>query len=111
VRVIDSHTEGEPTRVIIEGGPDLGAGSMQERIARFAREFDHVRRTTILEPRGADAIVGALLCEPTRDDCVAGVLFFNNTGYLGMCGHGSIGVAVTLAAACQSWKRRWALSP
>ena len=97
MRVIDSHTEGEPTRVIIEGGPDLGAGSMQERIARFAREFDHVRRTTILEPRGADAIVGALLCEPTRDDCVAGVLFFNNTGYLGMCGHGSIGVAVTLA--------------
>ena len=97
MRVIDSHTEGEPTRVIIEGGPDLGTGSMQDRIACFADEFDHVRQTVILEPRGTDAIVGALLCEPTRDDCVAGVLFFNNTGYLGMCGHGSIGVAVTLA--------------
>ncbi len=98
MRVIDSHTEGEPTRVIIEGGPDLGTGSMQERIARFAAEFDHVRRTTILEPRGSDALVGALLCKPTQDDCAAGVLFFNNTGYLGMCGHGSIGVAVTLAS-------------
>jgi 4-hydroxyproline epimerase len=97
MRVIDSHTEGEPTRVIIEGGPDLGTGSMRERITRFADEFDELRKMTILEPRGNDAIVGALLCEPTQDDCAAGVLFFNNTGYLGMCGHGSIGVAVTLA--------------
>ena len=97
MRVIDSHTEGEPTRVIIEGGPDLGVGSMRDRIARFADEFDHVRKMAILEPRGSDAIVGALLCEPTLDDCAAGVLFFNNRGYLGMCGHGSIGVAVTLA--------------
>lgn len=97
MRVIDSHTEGEPTRVVVDGGPDLGAGSMQERIARFASDFDDVRRHLILEPRGSDALVGALLCEPTRDDCAAGVLFFNNTGYLGMCGHGSIGVAVTLA--------------
>lgn len=97
MRVIDSHTEGEPTRVIVEGGPDLGGGTMPERIARFAEDFDHVRKMVILEPRGSDALVGALLCEPTRDDCVAGVLFFNNTGYLGMCGHGSIGTAVTLA--------------
>jgi 4-hydroxyproline epimerase len=70
---------------------------MRDRISRFADEFDHVRKMAILEPRGADAIVGALLCEPTQDDCAAGVLFFNNRGYLGMCGHGSIGVAVTLA--------------
>jgi len=97
MRVIDSHTEGEPTRVIVEGGPDLGNGTMQERIARFADEFDHIRKMVILEPRGSDALVGALLCQSTRDDCVAGVLFFNNTGYLGMCGHGSIGTAVTLA--------------
>jgi len=97
MRIIDSHTEGEPTRVIVDGGPDLGSGTMQERIARFADEFDHIRRMVILEPRGSDALVGALLCQPTRDDCAAGVLFFNNTGYLGMCGHGSIGTAVTLA--------------
>ena len=97
MRFIDSHTEGEPTRVIVDGGPDLGSGSMEDRIARFARDFDHVRRTVILEPRGSDALVGALLVEPTLSDCAAGLLFFNNTGYLGMCGHGTIGTAVTLA--------------
>jgi len=97
VRYVDSHTEGEPTRVIIDGGPDLGDGSLQERIERLASAHDHVRRTVILEPRGSNALVGALLVAPTRQDCVTGVLFFNNTGYLGMCGHGTIGVAVTLA--------------
>ena len=97
MRVIDSHTEGEPTRVVVEGGPSLGSGSMTERLERLRDRHDDFRRTVILEPRGSDAIVGALLCEPTRDDCASGVLFFNNTGYLGMCGHGSIGVAVTLA--------------
>lgn len=97
MRYVDSHTEGEPTRVIVDGGPDLGDGSMQERIKRLARDYDHVRRTVILEPRGSSALVGALLVAPTRPDYAAGVLFFNNTGYLGMCGHGTIGVAVTLA--------------
>ena len=97
MRFIDSHTEGEPTRVIVEGGPDLGSGSMQDRIERFAKEHDNLRKTVILEPRGSNALVGALLVEPTRDDCAAGILFFNNTGYLGMCGHGTIGTAVTLA--------------
>lgn len=97
LRVIDSHTEGEPTRVVVDGGPDLGGGPLQERVARFARDYDHLRRRIILEPRGSDALVGALLCEPTRADCAAGVIYFNNTGYLGMCGHGTIGVAATLA--------------
>ena len=97
MRVIDSHTEGEPTRVIIDGGPDLGGGTIVDRLQRFRTDFDHVRQAAILEPRGSDAIVGALLCEPSQDHCVSGVIFFNNTGYLGMCGHGTIGVAVTLA--------------
>jgi len=97
MRLIDSHTGGEPTRVIIEGGPDLGAGSLQERAKAFADDFDNVRTSVILEPRGSDAMVGALLSEPADPRCVAGVIFFNNTGYLGMCGHGTIGVAVTLA--------------
>lgn len=97
VRVIDSHTGGEPTRVVIDGGPDLGAGSLAERKSLFAEKFDTFRTTVILEPRGSDAMVGALLCEPGDSSCVAGVIFFNNTGYLGMCGHGAIGVAVTLA--------------
>jgi 4-hydroxyproline epimerase len=97
VRVIDSHTEGEPTRVIVDGGPPLGPGPLAERLARFACEFDHFRRFAINEPRGHDALVGALLCEPRDASCAAGVIFFNNVGYIGMCGHGTIGLAVTLA--------------
>jgi 4-hydroxyproline epimerase len=97
LRVIDSHTEGEPTRVVIDGGPDLGTGSLADRRALLADKFDAFRTTLILEPRGSDALVGALLCEPNDLSCVAGVIFFNNAGYLGMCGHGLIGVAVTLA--------------
>ena len=97
MRVIDSHTEGEPTRVIVDGGPPLGDGPLAERRARFAREFDHFRRFAVNEPRGHDAIVGALLCEPHDKSCAAGVIFFNNVGYIGMCGHGTIGLAVTLA--------------
>lgn len=95
--VVDSHTEGEPTRLIVEGGPPLGSGSMAERRDRFAREFDRYRRFAVNEPRGYDALVGALLCEPQDKQCAAGLIFFNNVGYLGMCGHGSIGAAVTLA--------------
>lgn len=97
MRVIDSHTEGEPTRLIVEGGPDLGSGSLAGRRARFAAEFDAVRSFAVNEPRGSDAVVGALLCEPVDRTCAAGLIFFNNVGYLGMCGHGTIGAAVTLA--------------
>lgn len=97
LRVIDSHTEGEPTRVVLEGGPDLGNGPLSERRAIFARDHDRFRRRVILEPRGHEALVGALLCEPQDKTCTAGVIFFNNEGYLGMCGHGTIGLAVTLA--------------
>jgi 4-hydroxyproline epimerase len=97
MRVIDSHTEGEPTRVIVDGGPLLGAGPLAERLSRFASEFDHIRRFAVCEPRGHDALVGALLCEPHDASCVAGVIFFNNVGFLGMCGHGTIGLAATLA--------------
>ncbi len=97
MHVIDSHTGGEPTRVIIEGGPDLGTGPLSERCALFAEKFDHVRTMSVLEPRCSDAAVGALLCEPFDRTCSAGVIFFNTAGYLGMCGHGTIGLAVTLA--------------
>jgi len=97
MRVIDSHTEGEPTRVIVDGGPELGAGSLRERLETFRDRFDPYRRFAISEPRGSDAVVGALLCDPVDASCAAGVIFFNNTGYLNMCGHGAMGVAVTLA--------------
>ena len=97
MRVIDSHTEGEPTRVIVDGGPPLGHGPMAQRRRRFAAEFDDFRRFAVTEPHGHEAMVGALLCEPHDPTCAAGVIFFDNAGYLGMCGHGTIGLAVTLA--------------
>lgn len=97
IHVIDSHTGGEPTRVVISGGPDLGRGPLAERLDRFRREHDTFRAAIVNEPRGSDAIVGALLCEPDDSSCAAGVIFFNNVGYLGMCGHGTIGLVVTLA--------------
>jgi 4-hydroxyproline epimerase len=97
MRVVDSHTEGEPTRLIVAGGPPLGGGSLSARRERFAQEFDSVRRFAVNEPRGSDALVGALLCEPVDKTCAAGLIFFNNVGYLQMCGHATIGACVTLA--------------
>ena len=96
IHVIDSHTAGEPTRVVISGGPNLGNGPLAERLQRFRTDFDCFRTATVTEPRGSDVLVGALLCEPTDPTCLAGVIFFNNVGYLGMCGHGLIGVVETL---------------
>ena len=97
VHVIDSHTGGEPTRIVVGGGPSLGGGPLSARLARFRKEFDWFRSAVVNEPRGSDAAVGALLCEPEDPSCAAGVIFFNNVGYLGMCGHGTIGLIVTLA--------------
>jgi len=96
IHVIDSHTCGEPTRIVLEGGPPLGNGSLQERLTRFRDEHDRFRSAIVNEPRGSDVLVGAMLCEPRNPDCVAGVIFFNNVGYLAMCGHGTIGLVVTL---------------
>jgi 4-hydroxyproline epimerase len=98
IRVIDSHTEGEPTRLVIEGGPELGDGPLDERLRRFREQQDHYRRAIVNEPRGSDPLVGALLCRPHRPDCQVGVIYFNNVGYLGMCGHGTIGLVASLAA-------------
>jgi 4-hydroxyproline epimerase len=97
IQVIDSHTGGEPTRLVVAGGPDLGRGSMAERRALLRERHDWLRSAVVNEPRGSDVIVGALLCQPAEPSCAAGVIFFNNVGYIGMCGHGTIGVAVTLA--------------
>lgn len=97
IRVIDSHTGGEPTRLVVSGFPDLGNGSMAERRMRFIDEYDAWRKAVILEPRGNDVLVGALLCEPVSPAATAGVIFFNNTGFLNMCGHGTIGLVASLA--------------
>ncbi len=96
VTFIDSHTAGEPTRVVLSGFPSLGDGSLAERRERFRAQFDPWRSAIACEPRGSDTVVGALLQAPTDPRCCAGVIFFNNVGYLGMCGHGTIGLARTL---------------
>lgn len=97
IHIIDSHTGGEPTRMVYAGFPDLGTGSMAERLEILKNQYDHYRRAVILEPHGNDVLVGALLCEPVNPEAAAGVIFFNNTGYLNMCGHGTIGLIASLA--------------
>jgi len=97
VHVIDSHTGGEPTRVVIDGGPDLGGGSVAGRLQVFRKHFDPFRSAVVNEPRGSDVLVGALLTPPSDPAHAAGVIYFNNVGFLGMCGHGTIGLVVTLA--------------
>lgn len=96
IRVIDSHTGGEPTRLVVSGGPELGSGPLSARLERFRAQHDDFRSAVVNEPRGSDVMVGALLCEPVDPSCAAGVIFFNNVGYLGMCGHGTIGLVATL---------------
>jgi proline racemase len=97
IRVIDSHTGGEPTRVVIEGGPDLGGGDMTSHRAVMRQSADWLRTSLVTEPRGSECMVGAILQTPISPAAAAGVIFFNNVGYLNMCGHGLIGVVATLA--------------
>lgn len=97
VNVVDSHTEGEPTRVVIEGGPELGSGTIADKLAIFRTHFDSFRSAIVNEPRGNDAMVGALVLPPVKSTSACGVIFFNNVGVLNSCGHGTIGLAVTLA--------------
>ena len=97
VRVVDSHTEGEPTRVVLEGAPDLGGGTVAAQANVFRERFDWFRSAIVNEPRGNDAIVGALIVPPSSPRAVCGVIFFNNVSTLHACGHGTIGLAATLA--------------
>lgn len=97
VRVVDSHTGGEPTRIIVEGGPRLASASMSLKLEEFRSNHDYLRHALVNEPRGSEVIVGGLLCEPVNAGSAAGVIYFNNVGYLGMCVHGTIGLIVTLA--------------
>lgn len=97
IRVVDSHTEGEPTRVVIDGWQQPRGATMEERRNDLRENFDHLRKAVVCEPRGHAAIVGALLTPPVNEGSLTGIIFFNNETYLGMCGHGLIGVVRTLA--------------
>ena len=109
---LDSHTGGEPTRLIQTLPFDLGMGSVAEKLSRLKADHDDFRRTVLNEPRGSDVLVGAYLVPPADPTCEFGVIFFNNVGYLGMCGHGTIGVIASLAYLGQvnpgrfGWRRR-----
>lgn len=97
LRVIDSHTGGEPTRLVLSGFPDLGTGPMSERLELLKSKYDNLRSAVVNEPRGSGVLIGALLCRPVDPTSAAGVIFFNDVGYLGMCGHGTIGLIASLA--------------
>jgi 4-hydroxyproline epimerase len=97
IHVIDSHTGGEPTRIIVSGGPRLQGRNAAEKLESFRRDHDLFRSAVVNEPRGSDVLVGGILLEPADKSCAAGIIFFNNVGYLGMCGHGVIGLIATLS--------------
>lgn len=97
ITFLDSHTGGEPTRLIPSLPFDLGSGTVAEKLAHLNRDHDHFRTTVLNEPRGSDGMVGAYLVEPADPTCAFGVIFFNNVGYLGMCGHGTIGLVASLS--------------
>ena len=97
IHIVDSHTGGEPTRIVVSGGPDLGRGSVAEQLERFRTDHDYLRSALANEPRGSEVVVGGILCKPADPASAAGVIFFNNVGYLGMCVHGTIGLVTTLA--------------
>lgn len=96
IHVIDSHTGGEPTRLVMKGFAQLPGRTMVEKRDALRDHHDQWRRACLLEPRGNDVLVGALYCEPVSPDATCGVIFFNNAGYLGMCGHGTIGLVNSL---------------
>ena len=93
---IDGHTCGNPVRLVIGGGPLLAGATMSERRQDFVNRFDWVRRSLMFEPRGHDAMSGAILYPPLRPDCDIAILYIEVTGCLPMCGHGTIG-SVTFA--------------
>jgi 4-hydroxyproline epimerase len=96
MRAIDSHTAGQPTRVIVEGAPDLGGGTIGERAEKFRSDFDRFRSAVVCEPRGSDALVGALLLPPSDPANTAAAIFFDQAGYPPMSGHGMIGLLASL---------------
>jgi proline racemase len=97
VDVVDSHTAGEPTRVVLSGIPDLGPGTLAAKARAFRDHHDPFRSAVVNEPRGSDVLVGALLLPPEDPASTCAVVFFNNVGLLQMCGHGTIGLVATLA--------------
>jgi len=106
---LDSHTGGEPTRLVLSGFPDMGHAPLAQVVQTLRAQHDRYRTATVCEPRGSDVVVGALLLPPRATGSLASVVFFNNVGYLGMCGHGTIGVMATLEHLGRATAGRYAL--
>lgn len=96
IHAVDSHTMGEPTRIIVGGIPKIPGKTMAEKKAHLENEMDHLRTATMLEPRGHNDMFGSIITSPTNEEADFGIIFMDGGGYLNMCGHGSIG-AVTVA--------------
>lgn len=91
---IDTHTAGEPTRIITKGVPTISGSTMMEKKEYMEEHLDWLRRAVMLEPRGHDNMFGAILTEPVHPDADLGIIFMDGGGYLNMCGHGTIGTSM-----------------
>ena len=111
MHVIDSHTGGEPTRVILSGGPDLGSGTIEEQAQILARDHGDWLNAVLAEPRGQPAMVAALLVPPTSPGSVTGVIYFDLAAVIGMCGHGTIGLLASLATVTSTTPPRLTVGP
>ncbi|MGN0164855.1 MAG: proline racemase family protein [Lachnospiraceae bacterium] len=96
IKTIDSHTMGEPTRIVYDGFPELKGNTMMEKKEYLIKHYDFLRKALILEPRGHRDMFGAILTEPVNKEADFGVIFLDSGGCLNMCGHGSIGTASML---------------
>lgn len=99
IRVIDSHTMGEPTRIVYDGVPGIQGSTMMEKKVFLSERCDDFRTSLMLEPRGHRDMFGAILTDPVHEEADVGVIFMDSGGYLNMCGHGSIGTASMLVDA------------
>ncbi len=93
IHAIDSHTMGEPTRVVIGGVPNIPGKTMPEKKEYLEKNLDYVRTAIMHEPRGHNDMFGSIITQPTTDEADLGIIFMDGGGYLNMCGHGSIGAA------------------
>jgi proline racemase len=96
ISAIDSHTAGEPTRVVLSGLPPIQGQTMADKMAYVRDHMDHLRRALMHEPRGHQDMFGAILTAPCHPEADRGLMYMDGGGYLTMCGHGTIGTAVLL---------------
>jgi len=93
IHAIDSHTMGEPTRVVVGGVPNIPGKTLPEKKAYLEKNMDYLRKAIMHEPRGHNDMFGSILVQPVSDEADIGIIFMDGGGYLNMCGHGTIGAS------------------